>query len=171
MNILYMILAAIAAAAAGIHYLLHRDTRARLTLANDINSGTHPDGIVTGTTDAALGRYRLVKQGAGATTFAVAGAADTPIGITLDETANTTDLTAVRLLGCGQGTVMAISDGSAGIARGDILVPAASGACKTIAAGAGNYRVCGIALEAVGNGAAGTDAQFEMIPLQGWLTK
>lgn len=169
MNILYMIPAAIAAAAAGIHYLLHRDNRARLTLANDINSGTH--GIVTGTTDAALGRYRLVKQGASATTFAVAGASDTPIGITLDETANTTDLTAVRLLACGQGTVIAISDGSAAIARGDLLVPAASGACKTIAAGAGNYRICGIAIEAVGNGASGTDAQFEMIPVQAWLTK
>ena len=117
MNTLYMILAAAAAAAAIIHYLLHRDSRARLTLANDINSGTHPDGIVTGTTDAALGRYRLVKQGASATTFAVAGASDTPIGITLDETANTTDLTAVRLLACGQGTVIAISDGSAAIAR------------------------------------------------------
>ena len=42
---------------------------------------------------------------------------------------------------------------------------------RLIAAGAGNYRVCGIALEAVGNGATGTDAQFEMIPVQAWLTK
>lgn len=168
-TLILLVLAALAAAIAGIHYLLHRDKI--LTLANDINSGTHPDGIATGTTDAALGRYRLVKQGSLATSFAVAGAADTPIGITLDETANTTDITAVRMLGCGQGTVMAVSDGSAAIARGDQLVPAAGGAVKTIAAGAGNYVVIGIAMEAVGNGATGTDAQFEMIPLQAWRTK
>lgn len=168
-TIILLMLAAIAAAVAGIHYLLHRDKL--LTLANDINSGTRPDGIVTGTTDAALGRYRLVKQGATATSFAVAGTSDTPIGITLDETSNTTDLTSVRLLAAGQGTVMAISDGTAAIARGDQLVPGTSGGVRTIGAGAGNFIVIGIALEAVGNGATGTDAQFEMIPLQSFRTK
>lgn len=141
-------------------------------LCNDGNIQIHDDGCVTRTTDAALGRYRLVKVGTTPlSSVAVAGASDTPIGVTLDETSNTTDLTVVRLLNGAKGSVRMISDGSAAIAVGDQLVPAASGACKTIAAGAGNYIIVGVALTSVAISATGDDAILEVMPALSWRTK
>jgi len=147
---------------------VHRSSRRRLDLVNGLAHGTHEDGVLTKTTDAALGRYRLVIQGSAATSVAVAGAADRPFGVTDDETANTTDAVSVKMLNCTKGTVRMISDGSAAIAYGDLLVPAAAGAVKTVAAGAGNYYIVGRALEAVGNGNTDT---FEVSPGGYGLTK
>ena len=147
---------------------IHRTGRRRLDLVNALSHGIHEDGVLSKTTDAALGRYRLVIQGAAATSVAVAGAADRPFGVTDDETENTTDAVSIRMLNCAKGTVRMISDGTAAIAYGDLLVPAAAGAVKTVAAGAGNYYIVGRALEAVSNGATDT---FEVSPCAYGLTK
>lgn len=142
--------------------------RGIVTLCNGLADGIHEDGVLTKTADAALGRYRLVIQGALATSVAVAGAADRPFGITDDETATTTDYIPIKMINCNRGTVRMISDGSAAIAVGDLLVPAVGGAVKTVAAGAGNYYIVGRALEAVANGATDT---FEVSPGGYGLTK
>ena len=153
-----------------VHRVTTRFNRMRgvFTLANGLNHGIHEDGVLAKTTDAALGRYRLVIQGAAATSVAVAGAADRPFGVTDDETANTTDYIPVKMINCVRGTVRFVSDGSAAIAVGDLLVPATGGAVKTVAAGAGNYYIVGRALEAVANGATDT---FEASPGGYGLTK
>lgn len=142
--------------------------RSIVTIANGLADGIHEDGVLTKSTDAALGRHRLVIQGASPTSVAVAGAADRPFGITDDETANTTDYIPIKLLNANRGTVRMISDGSAAIAYGDLLVAAAAGAVKTVAAGAGNYYIVGRAMEAVANGATDT---FEVSPCGYGLTK
>ena len=146
--------------------------REQLYFCNDGNIQTHSDGIVSRTTDAALGRYRLVKVGTSPlTSVAVTGTSDLAIGVTLDETANTTDLTGVRLLAVGAGTIRMTSDGTAAIAVGDELVAGTSGGVKTIAAGAGNYIVVGRALTSVLISATGDDAILEVAPCQSYRTK
>lgn len=164
-SLFFLICAAIAFAVAAFTSL---NRRRRFDLANGIANGEWGEGRINQFADAAIGRYRLVKEGAATNSIQVAGAADRPLGITDDEAANTTDAIAIRLLGCTRGTARMVSDGSAAIARGDLLVPAANGAVKTIAAGAGNYFVVGRALEAVGNG---NQDVFMVVPLGYGLTK
>lgn len=146
--------------------------RDQVYFCNDGNIQVHDNGIVNRTTDAALGRYRLVKVGTSPlTSVAVTGTSDLPIGVTLDETSNTTDLTAVRLLAVGSGTVRMISDGTAAIAVGDELVAGTSGGVKTIGAGVGNYIVIGRALTSTLISATGDDAILEVAPCQSYRTK
>lgn len=147
---------------------IHRSSRRRLDLVNGLATGTHEEGVLSKTTDAALGRYRLVIQGASATSVAVAGTADRPIGVTDDETVNTTDQIAVKLLNCTKGTVRMVSDGTTAIAYGDLLVPGTAGGVRLVGAGAGNFYIVGRALEPVSNGA--TDV-FEVSPCGYGLTK
>lgn len=155
-----------------IAFLASLFIRQKLHFCNDGNIQTHDYGIVSRTTDAALGRYRLVKVGTSPlSSVAATGVSDLAIGVTLDETSNTTDLTSVRLLACGRGTVRMISDGTAAIAAGDELVAGLAGGVKTIAAGAGNYIVVGRALTSVAISATGDDAILEVAPCQSYRTK
>ena len=135
-----------------------------LDLVNDVNSGTHANGILTKLTDAAIARYLLVQKGASLAYSVAVFTSGTPFGITIDSTANTSSQVAVRLLACGAGTVIATSDGSAAVAIGDLLIGVSGGTVKSGAATTGAYHILGVALEAVGNGASSTDAEFEMMP-------
>jgi len=143
-------------------------TLGRFELVNDVNSGTHSDGIITRIADtAAIGQYLLVQKGASAPSTNVAiGASNGVFGITLQGGVSTTEPSAVRLLSSGRGTVMATSDGSAAIAVGDSIIPIGSvGKVETNTTTGSQQLVVGIALEAVANSASGTDAEFEMMPV------
>lgn len=135
-----------------------------LDLVNDVNSGTHANGILSKLTDAAIARYLLVQKGASLATNVAVFTSGTPFGITIDSTADTSSYVSVRLLSCGVGTVMAKSDGSAAVTYGDLLIGVSGGTVKSGATTTGNYLILGVALEAVGNGASGTDAEFEIMP-------
>ena len=135
-----------------------------LDLVNDVNSGAHGTGILTKLTDAAIARYLLVQKGSSLGTNVAVYTSGTPIGLTIDSTADTTSYVSVRLLACGVGTAMAKSDGSAAVAYGDLLIGVSGGTVKSGATTTGNYLILGVALEAVSNGASGTDAEFEIMP-------
>lgn len=136
-----------------------------LDLVNDVNSGTHANGILTKLTDAAIARYLLVQKGASLAYSVAVFTSGTPFGITLDSTPDAASQVAIRLLAGGVGTVMAKSDGSAAIAIGDLLIGVSGGTVKAGASTTGNYLTVGVALEIVGNGATGTDAEFEIMPV------
>lgn len=168
MNLFSILFFIVGIFAISLGLIAKRSRRNTRELYNGLSNGVYPDGVINKTVDAALGRYRLVKEGAAPGSVQVAGAADRPWGLTDDEAVNTTDSVSIRVLGAQKGTVRMISDASAAIAYGDLLVPAANGAVKTIAAGAGNYYVVGRALEAVANGAAD---EFMVAPCGYGLTK
>jgi hypothetical protein len=116
-----------------------------IRLAN-IAEGTH-DGNITKAADAAITeRFLLGKIGSASDRVAVAGAADTPIGVITDEAAATGDLVNVALLGARPSTVRMVA--SAAIVQGALLEPAASGRVQTLGAGAGTHHVVGRALDA-----------------------
>jgi hypothetical protein len=145
----------------------HR-ARGRTALSN-IAEGTHQSGILNFRADAALAsRYLLVKRGSDDAHVAVAGAADAPLYVALDEAGAAEDPVACQAIGCCAGTVKLVTNGAGVLAAGDILVPAAGGKVAKIAAGAGNYYVVGIATAAV----AATDGdQLEAIPIGAWKTQ
>jgi hypothetical protein len=160
------------ARALGINLSWRRHNPATASMCNGNVIGVHPNGILSYYTDAAIARYTLVKFGSDGTHVTNAGAADQPTLLALDEcTAASTIPQAFASLPSQKGTVKLISDGSALIAVGDLLVPAANGKVKTIAAGAGNYWVVGRALTAVANAATGSDAELEAESLITGLTK
>lgn len=119
----------------------------RVTLAN-IAEGTH-DGNITKAVDAAITeRFLLAKIGSASDRVAVAGAADTPIGVITDEAAALGDLVNVALLGARPSTVRMVA--SAAIAQGALLEPAANGRVQTLTGSIGTHHVVGRALDAAG---------------------
>jgi hypothetical protein len=139
----------------------------RLYLAN-IAEGTHIDGILTKKTDAAIAtRYLLGKFGTDGDHVAVAGAADTPLFVIEDEAGAAEDPVACKVLASCGGTVKMVNDATGAIAVGDVLVAAAGGKVKKIAAGVGNYYVVGIALVA----AAADGDVMEVAPVGSWKTQ
>jgi hypothetical protein len=132
------------------HGLVH-NTRLALTrngrvrLAN-IAEGTH-DGNITKAVDAVITeRFLLCKVGSASDRVAVAGAADTPIGVITDEAAAIGDIVNVALLGSARSTLRMVA--SAAIAQGALVEPAASGRVQTLGVGAGTHHVVGRALDA-----------------------
>lgn len=137
----------------------------RVALAN-IAEGERLSGNLTRLSDGAIAsRHLLVKRGTDDKHIVLAGASDTPYGICTDEASAAEEPVNVRLLACATQTVKFVSDGTGSLAFGDILVPAASGKVKKIAAGAGNYYVVGMCLATV----AATDGEvFEVAPIGAW---
>lgn len=138
--------------------------RSRRTYLANIAEGDRLTGAIPKRTDGALGRGLLVKAGSDSDHVVVAGAADTPFLATTDEGAVAEDLVNCRALACSPGTIKLVA--SANIAYGDQVVPAANGQIATIAAGAGNYYVVGIAIQA-----GGANDPIEVIPIGAWRTK
>lgn len=122
---------------------------AETVLLANIAEGTH-DGNITKAVDAAITeRFLLAKIGSAADRVAVAGAADTPIGIITDEAAAAGDLVNVALLGARPSTLRMVASGA--IAQGALIEPAASGRVQTLGAGAGTHHIVGRALDAATN--------------------
>lgn len=141
--------------------LVSRAKRNAVALAN-AEEGVHGDGILTKRTDAAHAtRYLLVKFGTDEDHVAIAGAADFPIGVCMDEAAAAEELVAVKCLGGSQGTVRMVTDGSGALVAGDRLIPAANGKVKKVAAGVGLQWVVGIVAKAP---ATVDGTPFEVIP-------
>jgi hypothetical protein len=125
----------------------HKDNGV-VRLAN-IAEGTHA-GNITKAVDAAITeRFLLAKIGSASDRVAVAGAADTPIGVITDETAAIGDLVNVALLGSVPSTVRMVASGA--ITQGSLLEPAASGRVQTLSGGVGTHHVVGRALDAASN--------------------
>jgi hypothetical protein len=125
-----------------------RGSSGTVLLAN-IAEGTH-DGNITKAADAAITeRFLLAKIGSAADRVAVAGAADTPIGVITDEAAAIGDLISVALLGARTSTLRMVASGA--ISQGALLEPAASGRVQTLGVGAGTHHVVGRALDAATN--------------------
>jgi hypothetical protein len=140
-------------------------TLGRFELVNDVNSGVHSTGVITRVGDAAIAQYLLVQKAASLVSTNVAVfTSGNPFGITLQGGVSATEPSPVRLLSCGQGTVMATSDGSAAIAVGDLIVGVSGGKVKTNTATGAEILIVGVSLEVVGNSATSTDAEFEMMP-------
>ncbi|PTY02580.1 hypothetical protein DB346_08510 [Verrucomicrobia bacterium LW23] len=121
--------------------------RHRPDIIANIGEGVH-HGSVTRKTDAALAsRYLLVKPGSDADHVAVTGVSDIPHGIAQDEATAAEEDVAVNLLGCAKSTQLGVASGT--VTVGDLLVPAASGAVRTLPASAGTYYIIGRALATV----------------------
>jgi hypothetical protein len=117
-------------------------------LAN-IAEGTH-EGNITKAVDATITeRFLLAKIGSASDRVAVAGAADTPIGVITDEAAAIGDLVSVALLGARHSTVRMVASGA--ITQGSLVEPAASGRVQTLGVGVGTHHVVGRALDAASN--------------------
>jgi hypothetical protein len=128
--------------------------------ANVGSEGTHREGNITKTCDAAITeRYKLAKIGAAATSVDVCTAADVPLGVITDEVATIGDIVNVALLGAIRGTIKMVASGA--IAQGALLEPAASGRVATLAVTTGTHYVVGRALDAASN--AGD--VIEVVPL------
>lgn len=135
-------------------------------LAN-IAEGTREGGLTKYADAAQTLRFALVKVGTDGDHVAVAGASDTPYGVCTDEAAAAEDIVNVVPLACANGTVKVVNDATGAIAVGDLLVPAASGKVKKIAAGAGNYYVVGMAMQT----ASADGDVMEIIPIGAWKTQ
>jgi hypothetical protein len=139
--------------------------RPRVALAN-IAEGTR--GSLTKFSDGVIGsRFLLVKAGSDSDHIALSGAGDTPYGVCTDEASAAEEEVNVNPLACVHQTQKATNDATGAIAFGDLLVPAASGKVKKIAAGAGNYYVVGMAIQP----AAADGDIFEIIPIGSWKTQ
>src|SRR5438128_11176629 len=80
----------------------------RVRLAN-VFEGTH-DGNITKAVDAAITeRFLLAKIGSAADRVAVAGSADTPIGVITDEAAAVADIANVALFGSARITLREVA--------------------------------------------------------------
>jgi hypothetical protein len=152
---------------AAVGALMLASRRNLVPLAN-IAEGTHELGRLTKFSDGAIGsRFLLVKAGTDSDHVALAGAADTPYGVCIDEAAAAEEEVGIRALACAGATVKVTNDATGALVFGDILVPAASGKVKKIAAGAGNYYVVGMAIQA----AAADGDILEIIPIGSWKTQ
>lgn len=138
--------------------------RGQFEFVNDVNSKTHPDGIISKLGDTAVAQYLLVQKGASLATNVAVFTSGNPFGVTLYGGMSTTEYNPVRLLQGGVGTVIMTSDSSAAVAVGDILVGVSGGTVKTNTAATQEILIVGIAIEACGNGATGTDKEFEVMP-------
>lgn len=120
-----------------------------VVLLANIAEGVH-DGNITKAVDAAVTeRFLLAKVGSASDRVAVAGAADTPIGVITDEAAAVGDYVNVALLGSARSTLRMVA--SAAIAQGALLEPAASGRVATLGVSVGTHHVVGRALDAAAN--------------------
>ena len=132
-----------------LHNLREKNGNSDTVLLANIAEGTH-DGNITKAADAAITeRFLLAKIGSASDRVAVAGAADTPIGVITDEAEATGDLVNVALLGARGSTVRMVASGA--ITQGALLEPAASGRVQTLGAGVGTHHVVGRALDAASN--------------------
>lgn len=158
----------------GLVELLSLPTRRWRKLDNspqfaNLAEGVHNNGKITKLTDAAFtSRFLLFKLGSDGNHVAVAGAADTPYGVCSDESAAAEAEVNIQCLACAGQTMRVQTDGSGALVVGDVLVPAAAGQVKKIAAGAGNYYVVGIVLNAPATTAGEV---FEIIPIGAWKTQ
>lgn len=141
--------------------------RGQFEFVNDVNSKTHPDGIISKLGDTAVAQYLLVQKGASApsTNVAIYNSGN-PFGVTLYGGLSTTEYNPVRLLQCGVGTVIMTSDASAAINVGDLLVgvTGGTGTVKTNTATTTEILIVGVAIESCASGATGTDKEFEVMP-------
>jgi len=109
-------------------------------------------GSMTKIADAAQSiQHLLVKFGTDANHIAIAGVADSPIGVCPDTPA-LGDSVAVKLLGCAKESLTMVA--SEAIAVGVRVFAAADGKISDLPAGAGTYFCIGVALEAAGADAA-----------------
>lgn len=132
-----------------LHNIRQQQGKTDTVLLANIAEGTH-DGNITKAVDAAITeRFLLGKIGSAADRVAVAGAADTPIGVITDEAAAVGDLVNVALLGARPSTVRMVASGA--IAQGALVEPAANGRVQTLGGGAGTHHVVGRALDAAAN--------------------
>jgi hypothetical protein len=143
---LILLLAAVAACFA-LGLLIHRlfGGSARIEVCN-IGEGRHADGHITYIADAAHAeRYSLVKRGVGgASSTAICGAADVPIGVSNDEP-GAGDPHRVALFSAA-GTRLMVA--SAAITQDALLEPAANGRVATAGTGTGTHYIVGRALTA-----------------------
>jgi hypothetical protein len=139
--------------------------RGHFQFVNDVNTKTHPDGIISKLGDTAVAQHLLVQKGASAPATNVAVfTSGNPFGVTLYGGLSTTEYNPVRLLCGGVGTVTMTSDVSAAIAVGDPLVGVSGGTVKTVTATGAGVIIVGIAMEACSGSATGTDKEFEAAP-------
>ena len=138
-----LMLAACASATFGAFERLFRP-RTTFEFAN-IGEGRHENGHISYTADADHAeRYSLVKRGTAATSTAICGAADIPIGVSFDQPL-AGELHRVTLWS-GPGTRLMVA--SAAIAQDALLEPAANGRVATAGTGAGTHWIVGRALTA-----------------------
>lgn len=138
--------------------------RGQFEFVNDVNSKTHPGGIISKLGDTAVAQYLLVQKGASLATNVAVFTSGNPIGVSPYGGMSTTEYTGVRLLTCGVGSVVMTSDVSAAVAIGDPLVGVSGGTVKTVTATGAGVIIVGIAVEACSGSATGTDKEFEVAP-------
>jgi len=134
---------------AKLHNVRKRNGSVETVLLANIAEGTHDGNITKGADAAITERFLLGKIGSASDRVAVAGAADTPIGVITDEAAGTGDLVNVALLGARTSTLRMVASGA--ISQGALVEPAASGRVQTLGVGAGTHHVVGRALDAATN--------------------
>jgi hypothetical protein len=139
-------------------------------MVNDVNTGTRGTGLINRYGDAAIAQYLLVQKGASLDTNVAVFTSGQPFGVTLFGGVSATEISPVRLLSAGVGTVSYTSDSSAAIAVGAILVGVSGGTVKTRTVTTTETLVVGIAIEACANGATGTDKEFEAMPCYNYKT-
>ena len=132
------------------------------TLFANIGEGTHIKAI-SRLPDAAIGtRFLIAKAGSDAFHANICDATSIPLGIWLDETGSTTDLTiprAIALLGASDETRRVAINST--VTAGDLLVSDASGYARTLpAAGAVPATYYGIG-RALQSGVAGDVIEFD----------
>lgn len=147
MNSIFLIFLAALAIGVAVMFLhaTFSDRRGVFALANAIDTGTH-DGAITKVTDAAIGRYIVVKEGATVgTTVAISGAGDRPLGVTTNEAAAAADRVPVAPFALSGTKLLTASEA---IAVGDTIYTAASGKVQNEPGAAGTYYRIGRALSA-----------------------
>ena len=134
--------------ATAVNWLTGAPSEEVMALENAAEDGTHLNGILTKKSDAAIAtRYLLVKFGSDGDHVAVAGAADIPIGVCLDEAGGAEEPMAVQTIPCAS-TIRVITDGGGALVVGDLLIPAAGGKVKKVAAAVGLQFIVGQVLTA-----------------------
>lgn len=139
----------------------------RFDLANDVNSGARETGYITRYGDAAIAQYLLVQKGSSTPLTNVAVyTSGFPFGSTIfGGITSTTQPGAIRLLAGSVGTAILTSDGTAAVNVADIIVGVSGGKVKTNTATGAEILQVGVAIESCGNGATGTDAEFEVLTI------
>jgi hypothetical protein len=145
MNSIFLIL--LAAVAIGVAAMfLHASFASRrgvFALANAIDTGTH-DGALSKVTDAAIGRYIIVKEGTTAgSTVDACGANALPLGVTLNEAAAAAERVPVAPMALSGTKLLTASEA---ITIGDTIYTAASGKVQNEPGTAGTYYRIGRAL-------------------------
>ncbi len=101
--------------------------------------------------DAAIGRFKVLKAGSDENHVAICGTGDVPYAMSGEDSASAAEADlAVHHFGDGRPTR---GTASGAIANGDLLVPGANGSVRTLPAGAGTYYVIGQAKAAAADGA------------------